>query len=78
MSDDDPFMNEDMRKAMIAANCTPQHWQPAWERPNANTATLPEWDQLICVIFRRVCNAWRKSSKTYRMQAGGLSFCLGS
>ena len=54
MSDDDPFMNEDMRKAMIAANCTPQHWQPAWERPNANTATLPEWDQLTDAYKRYI------------------------
>ena len=46
MSYDDPFMNEDTRLSMIASNCTPQRWQPAWERPDANTATLPAWEQL--------------------------------
>ena len=39
-------MDETTRQQMVASNCTPQRWQPAWERPDDNTATLPEWDQL--------------------------------
>lgn len=54
MSFDDPFMNEDTRLSMIASNCTPQRWQPAWERPNANTATLPEWDYLTDAYKRYI------------------------
>ena len=39
---------------MIASNCTPQRWQPAWERPDANTATLPEWSQLTNAYKRYI------------------------
>ena len=54
MSDDDPFMDYDTEQSMNAANCPTQHWNPAWEEPDANTATLPGWDQLTDAYKRYI------------------------
>ena len=54
MSLDDPFMDENARQQMLVSNCIPQYWQPEWERADANTDTLPEWDQLTDAYQRYI------------------------